>query len=181
MLLVKDHFQAKPAFQKVYLKPGELCVSREPAIITTILGSCICVTMFNYRKRTAAMCHAVQPSCRQQFLGCPDNCRERYKYASCVIPEMMYRLKKLGIQPFELETKLFGGAAVIGRNTDYGKQATIGQQNVEAALTCLEFHDIRLSKADTGGTHGRKILFDTRNGEVMLKKVRNRLQMSNVG
>jgi chemotaxis receptor (MCP) glutamine deamidase CheD len=45
----------------LFLKPGEVCISREPAVVTTILGSCIAVTMFNERLKIGGICHALLP------------------------------------------------------------------------------------------------------------------------
>ncbi|MGA2108628.1 MAG: hypothetical protein ABSH25_13400 [Syntrophorhabdales bacterium] len=47
---------------KVFLKPGEIYVGEEPAEISTILGSCVSVTMFSKRVRVGAICHALLPS-----------------------------------------------------------------------------------------------------------------------
>ena len=44
------------------LKPGELLICREPHEVTTVLGSCVSITMFNARLGLAAICHAMLPS-----------------------------------------------------------------------------------------------------------------------
>ena len=49
---------------KVFLKPGEIYVGREPAEVSTILGSCISVTMFSEGLKLGAICHALLPGDR---------------------------------------------------------------------------------------------------------------------
>lgn len=165
---------AERTYQKIYLKPAELCISREPSIITTILGSCVSVTMLNHRKKVAAMCHAVQPVCRRQPSGCPENCEERYKYVSCVIPEMMNRMMSMGVQSIEMETKLFGGSAMIRSRNPSGKDNAVGDQNIEAALSTLARYGVSLHTVDVGGKFGRKLIFNTDSGEILLKRIRYR-------
>jgi chemotaxis protein CheD len=176
MVLFEEFFMAAPVspYQRIYLKPGELCVCREPAMVTTILGSCVSVTMLNHRKKVAAICHAVQPVCRQQFLGCPDICDDRFRYVSCVIPEMVNRMNMLGVQSVELETKLFGGSAMIGKRSFNEKRNAVGNQNIEAALSAMAYYGIRLHTVEVGGKLGRKLIFDTGSGEVLLKRIRYR-------
>lgn len=43
-----------------FLKPGEAIVSPNPILVSTVLGSCIAVTMYSPEKRVGAICHAAQ-------------------------------------------------------------------------------------------------------------------------
>ena len=45
------------------LQPGELYLARTPAILRTILGSCVGVTFWSPRLGAGAMCHGVLPRC----------------------------------------------------------------------------------------------------------------------
>ena len=49
------------------LQPGELRLSREPAILGTILGSCVGVTFWSERLRVGALCHGVLPRCPEKW------------------------------------------------------------------------------------------------------------------
>jgi chemotaxis protein CheD len=155
-------------FEKLYLKPGELCVSKVPVLVTTILGSCVAVTMCHRKLGVAAICHATQPDCPKRFKGCPEHCERKYHYASCVIPEMVQHMKALGAKPEDLEVKLFGGAAVLITPT----AQSIGKQNIEAARSSLEQFGLRPKIHQVGGHHGRKLVFNTHTGEIMLKRIR---------
>src|SRR5579862_9057959 len=48
---------------EVYLHPGESYLAREPAILRTLLGSCVGATFWSPRLRVGALCHAQLPKC----------------------------------------------------------------------------------------------------------------------
>ena len=50
---------------EVYLHPGESYLARKPAIIRTILGSCVGVTFWSGRIGAGALCHAHCPGARR--------------------------------------------------------------------------------------------------------------------
>jgi chemotaxis protein CheD len=155
---------------RVYLKPGELCVSRRPVVVTTVLGSCVSVTLFHRPSGLAAICHAIQPKC-QIRTPCPNPCRNRCRYAACVIEEMARLMTENGVHMKELEVKLFGGAAIIGRIERQTMANSVGQQNVAAATEALNKAGLPLKVADVGGYFGRKLIFDTASGDVLLKRI----------
>lgn len=45
----------------IYLKPGEVVVARKPVLVSTVLGSCVAVTMFSPDCGFGAICHAMLP------------------------------------------------------------------------------------------------------------------------
>ena len=45
----------------ITLKPAELFISERPAIVRTVLGSCVAVTMYDRQLGIAAICHALLP------------------------------------------------------------------------------------------------------------------------
>lgn len=155
-------------YEKYYLKPGELCFCRVPALVTTILGSCVAVTMCHTRLDIAAVCHAVQPVCPRLAMECPEHCIKKYHYVSCVIPEMLHLMTEWGAGADALEVKLFGGGAVLTTPAD----KSIGKQNIETAKSVLKDLGLRLKVHQVGGPHGCKLIFNTHTGEVLLKRIR---------
>ena len=154
-----------------YLKPAELCFAVEPVIIKTILGSCITVTMWCQRLGAAAACHALLPSCGQVSSCDALSCKLRNKYVDCVIPEMLKRFTRMGIDIRKIEVKLFGGADMFKANDKDRGRGRIGSMNIAMARKVLKKHGLRLNNLDVGGTRGRKIFFDTRTGEVWMKRL----------
>jgi len=151
----------------LFLKPGEMVVSSEPMVITTLLGSCVAVTMFNPRLRLGAICHALLPSCRRE-----QSCRhhDSGKYVECAVALMLEELQLRGVLESEIEAKLFGGSDMF--DPVDGGRLSVGRQNIEMALKVLEASSLRILTRDLGGPRGRKIIFHTHTGEVFLKRLR---------
>jgi chemotaxis protein CheD len=151
----------------VFLKPGEMVVSSQPMAVTTLLGSCVAVTMFNQRLRLGAICHALLPSCRRET---PCSQQEAGKYVECAISLMLEELNRRGVLNGEIEAKLFGGSDMFA--TVDGRRLSVGRQNMEMALRMLDEASVRVVTRDLGGPRGRKIIFHTHTGEVFLKRLR---------
>jgi chemotaxis protein CheD len=151
------------------LNPGEAYVGSGPAVVTTILGSCVSVTMRHAQSGISAMCHGVLPSCTKEKC-CAASCPERFKFVECSIKEMLDKFDARGICRSGIEVKIFGGSDMFGPNREMPRK-TVGKQNVSAAQSLLESEGLRISSCDTGGTQGRKIVFFTETGEVFLKRI----------
>ena len=150
-----------------FLKPGEMVVSCEPMLITTLLGSCVAVTMYHPRLRLGAICHALLPSCRRE-----EHCnrQDAGKYVQCAIALMLEQFNARGVLNGEIEAKLFGGSDMF--DAAEGSHLSVGRQNLEMALSVLDQAAIRVLTRDLGGPRGRKIIFHTDTGEVFLKRLR---------
>jgi chemotaxis protein CheD len=153
----------------LFLKPGQMVVSEQPMIVTTLLGSCVAVTMFNARHRLGAICHALLPTCRKET-PCSHGAGEAGKFVECAIRLMLEGFLARGVPKHEIEAKLFGGSDMF--DTVGGKNQSVGRQNMEKALSMLEHESVRLVTQDLGGPRGRKIIFHTHTGEVFLKRLR---------
>lgn len=156
--------------QTLFLKPAELYVVREPALIRTVLGSCVTVTMLNRRLGVAAACHPVLPVCREAGQCRPGSCRNKHKYVECVIPEMIKRFQEIGVRLPELEVKLFGGANMFNRKGLQQEILHVGSMNVSMARQKLAELELELKSYDVGGVQGRKLFFNTVTGDVWVKK-----------
>lgn len=156
---------------RIYLKPGELCVSKRPVVVTTVLGSCVSATFYHQASGMAAICHALQPRCAQGE-SCQAPCNVRYRYAVCAIQAMTRQMSSRGIRPREIEVKLFGGAALIGSSRPEAAATSMGRQNVTAAMETISDCGLLIKVMDVGGSFGRKIIFDTATGEVLMKRLR---------
>ena len=169
-----------PELPQIHLKPGELLVTREPCIVVTVLGSCLAVTMFNARLQLAAICHAMLPQPRRSstsggFDTSPaigqrnDPEQPPFKYLSEVIPVMVAKFAAAGLNPGEVDVKIFGGGNVISPNQGMPSSRWLGNVNVETARSLLEQARFQIKASNVGGRRGRKILFNTQTGEVLHK------------
>jgi chemotaxis protein CheD len=157
----------------IYLKPGESVISDKSSIVSTVLGSCISVTMFNRQLRIGAISHNLLPSCRDKD-GCSGDCPEASRYVECTIRRMVKKFTSLGIGVDDIEVKVFGGSDMLGAgdvNSSATTATTVGAQNVETAIRILGSLRLKLAASDTGSKRGRRIIFHTHTGEVFLKRL----------
>ncbi len=149
-----------PELPKVYLKPGELHFAATPAVVTTVLGSCISVTMFDRLSGTAAICHALLPEGPRS---------DAFRYVDSSILHMLEMFAAHGVNRQRLEVKVFGGADMLGAG---GSRVGVGRRNVEIAMQVLAAAGLSVASQDVGGTRGRKLFFVAHTGEVFLKRLR---------
>ena len=155
-----------------FLKPADFYMTTEQMVIKTVLGSCITLTMFSPKAGVSAACHAVLPTCRD--CTCPSNpCTNKYKYVQCVIPEMLKKFKEFGLQADDLEIKMFGGADMIQfrKGSRSWENQRVGRKNIVMARDVARQYNLNIMHSDVGGTLGRKLYFDTKNGEVWLRRL----------
>ena len=152
----------------VHLKPSELVICREPCEVTTVLGSCVAVTMFSPRLGLAAICHAMLPAPGQGWCA-GDKSHDPHKYVCFAIPAMAAEFKRAGARPPEIQVKMFGGANLIGRHVNRECPNCVGPANVRMARLLLGEEKLCLAAVDVGGCRGRKIVFNTASGRVLHK------------
>ena len=151
--------------KKVFLKPGDIYVGKAPAEVSTVLGSCVSITMFSERLKLGAICHALLPS------GHTSRDRDKFHYVDSSILSMLSMFEKMGVKSGELEIKLLGGGDMFERIS--GNTISVGTKNIETALQVLKNNNLELTGSDVGGTMGRKIYFCTRTGKVLIKRIRS--------
>jgi len=148
-------------FGRHYLYPGALFAHREPHLVTTVLGSCVSVCLWDSAARVGGINHYLLPLWNGDGLPTP-------KYGNIAIVKLIEKIRALGAEG-RLVAKVFGGAS-MWENTE-GLLA-IGQRNIELANDLLDQHRIPVVGRDLGGPAGRKIIFNTGDGTVLLKRQR---------
>jgi chemotaxis protein CheD len=156
-----------------YLKPGEMHIADRPGIVTTVLGSCVSITMYSPRLKTGAICHGMLPRWAEEG-GDRGKFDERLKYVDYSIRYMVEAFRSFGIGPHEIEAKMFGGADMFAPGADDKRQISIGRQNIIVALEVMEREGVAVQKRNIGGTQGRKLHFYLHTGTVFLKSLNRR-------
>jgi len=139
---------------------GQAVFATEPSRLTTILGSCVAVTLYSPRRRLGMLSHVVLPKSRNGA----DNLA---KYADTAIPHMLSALRCEGLGPRDLTAKIVGGACMFGDNN----LSRIGESNVQATVQALEDVGISIAARDAGGNYGRRICFDLATGVITVASV----------
>lgn len=147
----------------IYLKPGELYLGEQPTKVTTVLGSCVSLIFFHRPRRLGAICHALLPADSHQ--------ENSFRYVDRAFTWMLEQFQVRGIPAGQIEVKLFGGADVLEFHQDQGHPVTVGQQNIRRAMELVKANGLQVQASNLGGKWGRKIVFFTHTGEVLLKRV----------
>lgn len=156
----EPHAQASPV--RVYLHPGQIFASAEPAVVTTVLGSCVAVCLWDATTGVGGVNHFQLPEWSGKG---PRTAR----FASIAIQALLDRLLELGARRDEIQAKVFGGACLTASVT--GRQKPLGDQNVEHALVYLRECALRLAATATGGGRGRKLVFHTCDGTAWVREL----------
>jgi chemotaxis protein CheD len=152
----------------IYLQPGEVCLARRPAIIRTILGSCVGVTFWCARLSTGALCHALLPRPPKNAAN-GLTLEEGYRYVDFAVRDLARQFETIGALRQEVEVKLFGGADVLPLSATGSSRPTVGRQNCEAAIVVVRDEGFNVIASSLGGNCGRSIHFHTGTGEVRLR------------
>jgi chemotaxis protein CheD len=147
----------------IILKPGEGYAGEKPSIVSTVLGSCVSVTMFCRNGRFGAICHSLLPEAASGTAG------NEFRYVDSSMYAMLLHFDRRGVPREELEVKLFGGSDLLGCGSGSGK--TVGRQNIETALGIIASERLALLASDVGGDQGRKLFFKPHTGEVFVKRL----------
>lgn len=135
-----------------YLFPGQFFVATEPSLITTILGSCVAVALYDPNKRIAGLNHFLLPYPAQ------GSKEQSLRYGSVSLPLMLEELIKYGAVLERLQAKIYGGARVI-ENVSLAEG--IGKLNIDFAREWLREKRIPIHGNDLAGTVGRKIILNS--------------------
>ena len=152
----KDHF----------LYPGAIYAQKGECVVTTILGSCVAVCLWDPVLKIGGINHYMLALWNGEGLPSP-------KYGNIAITKLIEKMLNIGSRRKNLKAKVFGGAQVL--------QSTIGllnvsQRNITLAKKMLQEERIPIITSDLGGSLGRKIIFNTESGKVLLKKIKKTLQ-----
>ncbi|XPV76055.1 MAG: chemotaxis protein CheD [Desulfovibrio sp.] len=156
-------------YPKVFLHTGDCYLAVKPTLVTTVLGSCVAVTLCEPRRKVGVICHAFLPdSSKHTGERDPQACR----YVDTALENMLSGMTKLGIPLNALEVKIFGGAGGIGGTSTHQSTYSVGQRNVMMAKAILEAHGLRVANMNVGGNFGRKLHFLSHSGDVWLKRLK---------
>ncbi|MBF0141123.1 MAG: chemotaxis protein CheD [Magnetococcales bacterium] len=145
---------------KPFLLPGALFAKDGDYIITTVLGSCIAVCLWDRVKKRGGMNHYKLPLWNGDGLPSP-------KFGNIAIEKLIENLVGFGCTQRNLIAKVFGGAAVIQSSSGL---LNVGERNIEVARDYLAQARIPIAASDIGGTQSRKVIFNTADGSILMKK-----------
>lgn len=146
---------------KHFLNPCMVFVPREEHLISTVLGSCVSVCLWDGRMARGGMNHYMLPLWNGEGLPTP-------KFGNIAIDVLVRKMLDMGCAREKLVAKVFGGATVLKGGTGL---YPVGERNIILAEELLHQQGIPILASDTGGEQGRKILFNTRTGMVLVGRL----------
>lgn len=147
--------------KEIYLHPGMIFAQTEPHLVSTVLGSCISVCLWDARKRVGGINHYLLPLWNGEGLPSP-------RYGNIAIQKLLEKMLSLGCEKRDLRAKVFGGGSMMDVANPI---LNIGGRNILLAENMLADEGIEIMSFDVGGSFGRKLVFNTFTGVVKLKRL----------
>lgn len=151
-----DHALVKDTY---FLQPGFIYVPSRPSVISTVLGSCVSVCIFDRKRKVGGMNHFQLPIAESRNKATP-------RYGNVATYALIKIFLNDGSKLKHLEAQIFGGAF----NPEISP-TDVGKDNIKIARRVLMKHKISVISEDVGGRRGRKIVFNTGTNEVAVLKV----------
>ena len=145
-----------------YLYPGTIFVHRQSHLVTTVLGSCVAVCLWNQTAQLGGINHYLLPLWNGEGLPTP-------KYGNVAITKLVEKVRAYSSPGDKLIAKVFGGASMWEKAEGL---LAVGQRNIDFALETLESLRIPIVSSDLGGNQGRKVIFNSGDGTVLMRRQR---------
>jgi chemotaxis protein CheD len=141
----------------IWLPPGLLHTAAAPCVITTLLGSCVAVSLWCSDLRVGGMNHYLLPRA-------PADAEGSMRYGDTSLLLMHTRLRHLGAG--RLVARVFGGASIAQLGVE-----RLGAQNVDIARVWLLERGIPIVAEDVLGARARRVQLDLDTGETRVSRV----------
>jgi chemotaxis protein CheD len=142
-----------------FLRPGYIMVPRGPTIISTVLGSCVAVCLYDRKRECGGINHFQLPSTNKLK-------EATARYGNVATLALIGMMVDDGSKIKDLEAQIFGGA-----HNPKTCPKNIGLENVRIARMILTRKRIQIASIDVGGEKGRKLVFNTASNEMAVVKV----------
>ena len=145
------------------VQPGAWVVDSEKPL-STLLGSCVAVCLFDPQLRIGGLNHFMLPEMGRSKNSDVDSLLS----GAYAMEALLNALLVKGAKKPRLQAKAFGGGTII--DTDAGS-LSIGMRNANFAKDWLDREGIPLRSSDFLGPWSRKIIFLPFNGEAFCKRL----------
>jgi len=148
-----------------FLHAGQVYVSTKREAVATILGSCVAVCIWDSGSGIGGVAHYLLPSWDGRGSSSA-------RYGTVAIPALIQKLMDAGARRDVLRAKVFGGGCLFDAMREGQRsQDHLGRRNVEIAKEMLTKERIPIVSSDVGGDRGKRIIFNTHNGESVVKEL----------
>ncbi len=145
--------------KQFYLYPGQLAAFKEETLVTTLLGSCVAVALFDPEKKIAGLNHYLLPEPSPFDQLSP-------RYGTYALAQLIREIEALGGKSDRLQAKIYGGGNVINNILN---GPSIGQLNITMAEKILKHLQIPIVEKNVGGQKARTIKLNTLTFDIIHK------------
>jgi len=156
--------------KQITISPGEYCVSNEDVILSTLLGSCVSVCLYDPFCRVVGMNHFLLTG---GFAQDGSVCKiDSGRQGQCAMELLIDTMLKKGAKYENLHAKAFGGGSMFKPFDECFIDYCVGKSNIDFVKSYLEENKINLVNCDLGGDNGRLIHFTNGDFYVYVKKIK---------
>lgn len=148
------------SYQQVLIEPGYIYLPSVPTNLYAVLGTCVAVCLWDKKLKMGGMSHFLYP-----YTSSKDKATS--KYGNVATLRLIQMMEQAGAKKNSLLAQIIGGAHPPFRTS----HRDIGKENVEIARKILNNKGIKIVSEDVGGCMGRKIIFNSYTGHLMVLKV----------
>jgi chemotaxis protein CheD len=142
---------------KIVLHQDQIHVSDRDVEISTILGSCVALCLYDRVNKIGGMNHYLLPLWNGAGL-------KSARYGNIANELLLKKVLVKGAEKRHLVAKIFGGSMI---NID--SSVSVANRNVKMAKNFCLKNNIAIVAEDTSGTKGRKVLFSIETGDVYVR------------
>lgn len=150
-------------YREVFLNPGEHHVGGRETRISTLLGSCIAVTMWHPARLVGGMCHFLVPERGEKRGGGLDG-----RYGREAILMLLRDAVAADTDPGTCQFKVFGGGNMFP-GLSMAEQRDVGERNIACVDHILGALGHSIEAHHVGGYGHRNVVFDVWSGEVWIR------------
>ena len=139
---------------------GDFCVTNQEVVLTTVLGSCIAVCIYDPSMGYGGMNHFMLPKLTGDF-----DLDKPLRYGLFAMEQLINQLWKSGCKKHNLKLKVIGGGRMMDGFSD------IGKLNIEFIEQYVKDEKLDLIASDLGGDYARKLAFFPATGRLLVNRI----------
>jgi chemotaxis protein CheD len=151
---------------EVFLQPGEFYFGEERTRVSTLLGSCVAITLWHPGLHIGGMCHYLLPR-RSPHAAGPTGPDLDGRYGDEAMALFLREIHLTRTRPGEYRMKIFGGGSLLATG---GEERSIPRQNADMARELAMRHELQIESEDIGGTMARYVMLDLWSGDVWVRR-----------
>lgn len=143
---------------RITIDPGEFYVSNKQEVISTLLGSCVAVCLYDSVNKVIGMNHFLLAYKRHAY-NLPALQSEEGRYGVNAMELLINEMMAKGAHRVNLKAKCFGGSDVLRIRGEPGGRKSVGGVNIDFIREFLKIENIPLVSSALGGECGRNVHF----------------------